>query len=435
LLNPSGKAIKINKEFTRLFGYTQADVEKGEVLLAPEELMNESNMILERTKAGKKVILQTKRFKKNGEPVEVEIVAGPIKKNNQLIAIYVVWKNLSELKESERRARKNEERFLAIFEGSRDALLFITDQQAHFVAVNQAACKLTGYSREELLQMRIPDLHEEADLEAYKQYFHRILRGESILSEAKILRKDGQKIDVEFSNNIIFLDGTPYIHTVARDISEWKKDKERIKAFLREKDVMLQEIHHRVKNNMQIIISLMRIQARKVKNARFSKYLQALQDRVYSMSLIHDHFYKERQLDKINIATYIKELINHLFYIHGHKDNKIKINLAIDKIYLDLNKAVPFGMLINEIITNILKHAFPQRKKGEIFLRLYQDGNKKIHLLISDTGVGLPSEVDIENPTTMGLQLMKDLTQQLKGEIQIESEQGTKIKVVFPGKN
>ena len=283
--------------------------------------------------------------------------------------------------------------------------------------------------------MRIPDLHEEADLEAYKQYFHRILRGESILSEAKILRKDGQKIDVEFSNNIIFLDGTPYIHTVARDISEWKKDKERIKAFLREKDVMLQEIHHRVKNNMQIIISLMRIQARKVKNARFSKYLQALQDRVYSMSLIHDHFYKERQLDKINIATYIKELINHLFYIHGHKDNKIKINLAIDKIYLDLNKAVPFGMLINEIITNILKHAFPQRKKGEIFLRLYQDGNKKIHLLISDTGVGLPSEVDIENPTTMGLQLMKDLTQQLKGEIQIESEQGTKIKVVFPGKN
>lgn len=434
MLNPSGKAIKINKEFTRLFGYTLADVEKGEVSLAPEELMNESNMILEKTKAGKKVILQTKRFKKNGESVEVEIIAGPIKKNNQLIAIYVVWKNLSELKESERRARKNEERFLAIFEGSRDAL-FITDQQAHFVAVNQAACKLTGYSREELLQMRIPDLHEEADLEAYKQYFHRILRGESILSEAKILRKDGQKIDVEFSNNIIFLDGTPYIHTVARDISEWKKDKERIKAFLREKDVMLQEIHHRVKNNMQIIISLMRIQARKVKNARFSKYLQALQDRVYSMSLIHDHFYKERQLDKINIATYIKELINHLFYIHGHKDNKIKINLAIDKIYLDLNKAVPFGMLINEIITNILKHAFPQRKKGEIFLRLYQDGNKKIHLLISDTGVGLPSEVDIENPTTMGLQLMKDLTQQLKGEIQIESEQGTKIKVVFPSKN
>jgi len=146
---------------------------------------------------------------------------------------------------------------------------------------------------------------------------------------------------------------------VARDISEWKKDKERIKASLREKDVMLQEIHHRVKNNLQIIISLMRIQARKVKNAKFSKYLQALQDRVYSMCLIHDHFYKERQLDKINIATYIKELINHLFYIHGHKDNKIKINLAIDKIYLDLNKAVPFGMLINEIITNILKHAFP----------------------------------------------------------------------------
>lgn len=143
-------------------------------------------------KRGKKWYFRQSVSKKNGESVEVEIVAGPIKKNNQLIAIYVVWKNLSELKESERKARKNEERFLAIFEGYRDAI-FITDQQAHFVAVNQAACKLTGYSREELLQMRIPDLHEEADLETYKQYFHRILRGESILSEAKILRKDGQK--------------------------------------------------------------------------------------------------------------------------------------------------------------------------------------------------------------------------------------------------
>ena len=434
ILSTDGKVIRVNKKFSEIFGYSQEDIKELQAKIVPEYLLEESNMILEKVRSGQVVRIETTRINKSGEPVEVKIIASPIKKNNKVIGIYLVWADLSKLKKTEKSLKKSEERYKSIFEGSRDAI-FIADENARFVEVNQAACELTGYSREELLNMRIPDLHGEADLHAYKKYFHRIMKGESILSKAKILRKDGTKVDTEFSNKRIFIDGIPYMHTVARDVSEWIKAKEKIKASLKEKEIMLHEIHHRVKNNMQIIISLMRIQGRKAKHKETKKYLQTLQDRVYSMSLIHDHFYKETQLDKINVASYIKELINHLFFIHNKKEGQIKITLDLEEIYLDLNKAIPFGMLINEIITNILKHAFPGRKKGELSLRLYRDGNRKIRLLVNDNGIGIPEEVNIENPSTIGLQLIKDLTQQLGGEIQIKSNGGTKIKLIFPEKN
>jgi PAS domain S-box-containing protein len=435
LLSPDGKVIRVNKEFTKLFGYSSDEIKGQNIddILAKEAFYQEATQLTSRTKKGERIRVVTKRYKKDGSLVDVEIIGSPITIDGKMIAKFTIYRDISEKIKAEKEIKKREERYRAIFEGSRDAI-FIADENARFVEVNQAACELTGYTKEELLKMRIPDLHEETDLHAYKRYFHRIMNGESILSEAKIIRKNRTKVDTEFSNKRIFLEGIPYMHTVARDISEWKRDKEKIKASLREKDIMLQEIHHRVKNNMQIIISLMRIQARSIKSPTFTKYLQALQERVYSMSLIHDHFYKKQEFDKINIASYIKELTNHLFYISSKKEDQIKINLDLEEILLDLNKAVPFGMLVNEIVTNVLKHAFPGRKKGELSLRLYRDGNKKIHFLVNDNGIGLPKKVNVENPSTMGFQLIRDLTQQLDGEIQIESNRGTKIKVIFPEK-
>ncbi|MHA1395680.1 MAG: sensor histidine kinase, partial [Promethearchaeota archaeon] len=113
----------------------------------------------------------------------------------------------------------------------------------------------------------------------------------------------------------------------------------------------------------------------------------------------------------------------------------IKINLDLEEIHLDLNKAIPFGMLLNEIITNALKHAFPGKNKGELSIRLYRDGNKRIRLYVADNGNGIPEDVDLNNPETMGLQLINDLTHQLDGEIKIKSDNGTRINLIFPEKN
>ena len=434
ILSTDGKPIRVNKKFSELFGYSQEDIKKLQAKIVPEHLLEESNMILEKARSGLVVRIETIRINKSGEPIEVKIIASPIKKNNKVIGIYTVWVDLSKLKKTEKNLKKSEERYKSIFEGSRDAIL-IADENSRFVEVNQAACELTGYSREELLNMRIPDLHDEVDLHAYKKYFHQIMKGKSILSEAKILRKDGTKVDTEFSNKRILIDGIPYMHTAARDITEWKKDKEKIKASLKEKSIMLQEIHHRVKNNLQIIISLMRIQARRAKHKETKQHLRTLQDRVFSMANAHEHFYRQPELDKINIATYIKGMVDHLCFLHNKSEKEIKIGLDLEEIYLALNKAIPFGMLLNEIVTNTLKHAFPGKKKGELSIRLYRDGNKRIRLYVADNGVGIPESVDRNNPETMGLQLINDLTHQIGGEVKIKNDKGTKINIIFPEKN
>jgi len=176
LYDPSGKVVMVNKKFIELFGYSQEEIKKREAKIVSEDQVEESNMILEKIKKGEKVRIETIRFKKTGDPIEVEITAAPIKEKGQTILTIVIWRDLSKIKKSEREAKKNEERFRVIFEGSRDAI-FIADENAKFVEANQAASELTGYSREELLKMRIPDLHEETDLHAYKRYFHRIMGG------------------------------------------------------------------------------------------------------------------------------------------------------------------------------------------------------------------------------------------------------------------
>ncbi|MCD6192581.1 MAG: PAS domain S-box protein [Candidatus Aminicenantes bacterium] len=431
LVDPSGVVLRINKEFQRVFGYSSSEIvgHKIDNFLAKGPTYQEAQTLTQETKRGEKVFLDTVRFKKDGTPVEVEILGSPIKKDGQVVAKYTVYRDITQIKQASRAIRASEERFRAIFEGSRDGI-FIVDQTGHFLEVNQAACDLTGYSREELKQLTFCDLWEKPNKEVYQNLFRRIQQGASILTEEKIVRKDGVKIDVEFSNKRINLNGQIYMHSVARDISEWKRDKEKIKTALKEKEIMLREIHHRVKNNMQIIISLMRLHSRLIKDPLSLEYCQAIQNRIYSMSLIHDHFYQQPQLEKINLASYLKKLTDHLFFIFNKNEKQIKLTLEVEEIHLDLNRAIPFGLLAYEIISNALKHAFPGNKQGQLSIRMFRDGNKKIHLVIQDTGIGLPSEIDLEHPETMGLQLIQDLTKQLDGTLQVKTNGGTTIKVI-----
>lgn len=190
-------------------------------------------------------------------------------------------KSESEPKRMEEALRESEEWFRSVFDGSRDAV-FITGENTRFAAVNQAAVELTGYSKEELTQMTIPDLHDQVDQKAYKTFFHRIMAGEAVTSEAKIRRKDGTKVDTEFSNQSIKIRGVPYMHTVARDITARKRAEEKIKKSLEEKEILMKEIHHRVKNNMQVISSLLNLQARGIRNKKVLEALKSTQRRIYS---------------------------------------------------------------------------------------------------------------------------------------------------------
>ncbi len=220
-----------------------------------------------------------------------------------------------------------------------------------------------------------------------------------------------------------------------REITVRKRVEERLNLSLKEKEVLLKEIHHRVKNNMQIISSLLRLQSWQVKNKKMQQLYKASQDRIRSMALIHEKLYQSEDLARIDFSDYVRSLTGNLFSVYRVGMEDIDIKLDLNKLYLDVNTAIPLGLIINELVSNSLKHAFPEervsRKGGKICLSLSSNGKGEVKLIISDNGVGLPKDFDFRKAKSLGLQLVNDLVEQLDGSLQIQRKRGTAFKITF----
>ena len=215
------------------------------------------------------------------------------------------------------------------------------------------------------------------------------------------------------------------------DITERKRTEEQIKASLREKEVLLKEIHHRVKNNMQVIISLLNLQSKHVKDKRDWEIFKDSQNRIKSMALIHDKLYQSKDLASINFAEYIENLARHLFNTYRVSSSAIKLVADIKDVPLDINTAIPCGLIINELISNSLKYAFPDGREGEIQIKLYASKDDTFSLIVRDNGIGLPEDLDFRNTKSLGLQVVVALVEQLKGTIELDRSEGTAFKIVF----
>ncbi len=215
-----------------------------------------------------------------------------------------------------------------------------------------------------------------------------------------------------------------------KEIESRKSAENKIKSSLDEKNILLQEIHHRVKNNMQIISSLLNLQTRYVDDEEAVNVLKESQNRVRSMAMIHEKLYQSKDLSHINFLDYIQSLVSNLFYSYNVKNPQIKSILKIDDVKLNMETAVPCGLIISEIVSNSLKYAFPNEMHGEILVSLKSVENG-YELIISDNGIGLPSELDIDNHKSLGLILVKSLTEQIDGKITIKRNHGTEFKINF----
>jgi PAS domain S-box-containing protein len=219
------------------------------------------------------------------------------------------------------------------------------------------------------------------------------------------------------------------IIVLGHDITERKKAEKQIKKDLKEKEVFLQEIHHRVKNNMQIISSLLKLQSAHIKDKRALELFQNSRDRVKTMSLIHDALYRSKDLANIDFADYVRKLTTQIFISYGANSNLIKIKINIKDVLLNINMAIPCGLIINELVSNSLKYAFP-KGKGEISISFtYKD--KVNTLRVKDNGIGILKEIDLENSSTLGLLLVNSLTKQLDGTLKLEKVKGTSFKITF----
>jgi two-component sensor histidine kinase len=214
------------------------------------------------------------------------------------------------------------------------------------------------------------------------------------------------------------------------EIAERIQAEERIQASLKEKEVLLKEIHHRVKNNLQIISSLLNLQGQQIEDPQIVGALRDSQNRVRSMALIHEQLYGAHDLARIDFGAYIHQLASHLFRSY-RADSKVALDLKVEEINLRIDEAIPCGLILNELVSNALKHAFPDGRAGRIQVALGVDGGQ-VALAVSDDGVGLPEGFDHRTSTSLGLQLVNSLVSQLDGEVMLEPGHGTGFNVTFP---
>ncbi|UBF26478.1 PAS domain S-box protein [Kovacikia minuta CCNUW1] len=218
---------------------------------------------------------------------------------------------------------------------------------------------------------------------------------------------------------------------VHQDITERKQVEEKIQASLTEKEVLLKEIHHRVKNNLGIVSGLLQMQLRRTQDTQAAAILRDSQNRIASIALVHEKLYRSEDLANVDFAQYIADLTAYLFGSYNIRANQIRLYTQITEVGLDIERAVPFGLIINELISNALKHAFPGDRPGEIEVRLVQDTPDTLTLLVRDNGVGLPPDFDIQHTKTLGMSLIQGLAKQLRGAITIHSHLGTEFKISF----
>ena len=332
-------------------------------------------------------------------------------------------------------------------ESSSDAIITVS-LDGIITSWNKAAEQVYDYSAQEVIGKSVSILAPSHLREETKKLTEIVIQGEKVHQyETLRLRKDGTIINVSITLSPVFdITGKLVaISGIVRDVTERIKAEEALENL---EIARKKEIHHRIKNNLQVISSLLDLQAEKFGNREFimnSEVLEAFresQDRVISMALIHEELHKSEGLDTLNISPYIEELAENLFQTYYLGNANISLNMDLEEnIFLDMDTAVPLGIIINELISNSLKHAFTEDEEGEIRIKFHREENgehKKegckstsFILTVSDNGIGLPENLDIEDIDSLGLQLVTSLVDQLDGELELKRNNGTEFTIRF----
>jgi PAS domain S-box-containing protein len=295
---------------------------------------------------------------------------------------------------------------------------------------------LLGFPQEEWMRNPVlwfRQLHPD-DAELWNQEFARgCSTGGPFRAECRFIARDGSVVWVHGEARLIPDEhGRPVLlQGVAFDITESKRAEEIVRASLREKEILLKEIHHRVKNNLQITSSLLRLQAARIPVTEAQQFLRESQDRIRSMALVHEMLYRSEDLARIDFGEYARSLVQQLLRSYGVDVRRVTHAVDIEHVLLGVDEAMPCGLMINELVANSLKHAFPENRSGRVWVRMEAD-DRVCTLRVGDDGVGFPAETDFRETQTLGLQLVRTLTDQLEGTISLGREEGTEFSISFP---
>jgi PAS domain S-box-containing protein len=345
---------------------------------------------------------------------------------------------LSRIETSQDQLKKSELEFRSLVELANNSIV-LTDSAGKIMLWNRSAQRMFGYSENEILGKPISILFPDEYHESYQKvmdnpYNSANSQNMGVIYESYGFKKDKSRFMLEISHISWKIKNEKFYCAIIRDITDSKQAENEIKESLREKEALLMEIHHRVKNNMQIISSLLSLQSRYIKDKDAFEVFKESQNRVKSMAMIHERLYNSKGLAKIDFAGYIKNLVDDLFGSYGVNQDDIKIDISADKIFLNADTAIPVGLIINELVTNSLKYAFPaensDHEKSRIYIKFHRN-NKNMLLVVGDNGIGLPEDVDLQHSETLGLRLVRSLVDQINGTVELHSNGQTEFRIIF----
>ena len=363
----------------------------------------------------------------DGSVREVEVSVSCVQVNGRSV-LHSIVHDISLRKEAEKKLQKQFATYQDILATTPDGF-WIVDFQGHILDVNESYCRASGYSREELLAMRPYDLDINESAADTADHMRSMIETGYARFETIHRRKDGSTWHVEASVGVSNKAGGQFI-AFLRDTTARKKADAAISSSLQVKDVLLKEIHHRVKNNLQVIHSILSLQAKRVAEPATRLMFEESLNRVCSMALIHERLYQSKDLSRIEFKEYLQNLVDAIAVTYQCPNVTCAVEMA--PLSLDLNVGIPCGLIANELVSNCLKHAFPEGRQGTITVGIHKNKQGDNVLTVEDNGIGCPSELGA-NTSALGLQIVNGLTSQIHGTLERSVDLGTQVRITFPG--
>lgn len=323
------------------------------------------------------------------------------------------------------------ERFRALLDQVSDAIMLVNLQTLTVADANGAACRLLGLPRERLVGSRMDELMPPEAAAAMSRFLASGQDESFAQASMPPMEGRGRAVPMEITLRVVPFGSVPYMVAVARDVSERKLGEERLRAALREKEVLLKEIHHRVKNNLQTISSLLSLQAHTLADPAVAELFRDSQNRIQSMALVHEKLYQADDLSSVDFEGYLTSVITFLFQSYRVDRTAVLLVKDVEPLPLPVTVAIPCGLIVNELISNSLKYAFPDGRAGRIEVVFRRQGGEYV-LQVADDGVGIPPDVDPLDTATLGLRLVTTLVSQIKGSLDILPRPGAGFRITFP---
>ncbi|MGD2244938.1 MAG: PAS domain S-box protein [Candidatus Aminicenantes bacterium] len=427
-LKPTGEVLYVSPAVKSLISYSPKEIEgRSFAELIHEEDLPRASKSIQKILEGESASNEYRLKEKSGKIRWIHTSSRPILKGKRVVGVQGILTDITKRKQAEEELQAREAYLDQLIETAQEAIV-MADNTGKALRINQEFTRLFGYAQEETVGQNLDELIVPQKLQKNATLItEKVAKGEKVSFEAIRRHKNGRMIAVSVLASPIVIGGKQVgTYGIYRNITERKKAEEQIKASLKEKEILLQEVHHRVKNNMQIISSLLNLQSRHVKDKESLGLFKSSQNRVKSMALIHERLYQSKDFTRIDVADYVQNLTNHLFITYGINKDTIKLKMNIKDIFLDINNAIPCALIINELVSNSLKHAFPNGKKGEIQISMRPLSKDEIELVVGDNGVGMPEDANLKNTKSLGLYLVNMLAKdQLHGEIKLDKTKGT----------